>query len=124
MDGDTDLMFLPGGVAHMFEYGFAVSEYPGTYSVNAKGEVNTRFPTFGHPWPVMTLSRDATSLLLRPTGAGNGFMMGNRGGATILGGRGSYWPFRPVTLAEEMEMRGASKSDADRLSVIDVRCGV
>jgi hypothetical protein len=105
MDADTDLTFLPGGSAHMFEYGFAMSGYHGTYRINDKGEVTMQFPSFGHTWPIMILRRDSSSLLLQPKASGNDFVMGNRGGATIRSGQGSYWPFRPLSAADETKVR-------------------
>jgi hypothetical protein len=101
MDGDTDLTFLPGGAAHMVEYGDGVSDYDGTYSIDDEGDVTMSFPAFGHAWPVMTLRRDSVSLLLLPKNAADGFIMGNRGGVTFLSGQGSYWPFRPPGAAEK-----------------------
>jgi hypothetical protein len=53
----------------------------------------------------MTLQRDAKSLLLLPKQANAGFETGSRGGATFSAGQGSYWPFRPLTLAEELALR-------------------
>lgn len=51
----------------------------------------------------MMLERDATSLLLRPAKGEVGFVVGNRGGATLPGAGGSYWPFRMLTGADETE---------------------
>lgn len=98
MDGDSDLTFYAGGRAHMTEYGFAVNEYRGTYSVSADGIVTAVFPTFVDRWPPLELRRDATSLLLIPAKADSEFIMGNRGGAIVTSG---YWPFRPITAEEE-----------------------
>jgi hypothetical protein len=106
MDADTDLTFLPGGVVHLFEYGFGISSYRGTYAITDRGDVAAQVPKFGHPWPAMTLRHDARSLLLLPKqSADDDVVMGNRGGATVTPGQGSYWPFRPVTPAEERELR-------------------
>jgi hypothetical protein len=105
MDGDTDLTFLPGGAVRMIEYGFSVTQYPGSYTVTPAGDVTVKFPKFGHPWPLMTVRRDNVSLLLLPTEGKDLFVMGNRGGATIMAGQGSYWPFRPISVAEERELR-------------------
>jgi hypothetical protein len=99
IDGDTDLTFMPNGALRMFEYGYGVSGYRGTYKIDSAGRVTVRLPTFGHAWPAMWLQKDATSLLLTPARDGNGFVMGNRGGATFVQGQGTYWPFRPLGTA-------------------------
>lgn len=105
LDGDTDLTFLPNGALHMFEYGYAVSGYRGTYQIDSAGRVTAQLPTFGHTWPAMSLRRDATSLLLVPEQSGTEFVMGNRGGATFVGGQPTYWPFRPLNTTEEARVR-------------------
>jgi hypothetical protein len=104
-DGDTDLTFLPKAAVHMFEYGVGVSGYHGTYAIDPRGNITLQLPTFGHAWPVMLLQRDATSLLLVPAQNGNGLVMGNRGGATFAPGQRTYWPFRPLDAAEEVQVR-------------------
>ena len=55
----------------------------------------------------MSLERDVVSLRLRPEKRGMGFIMGNRSGATVMGGQGNYWPFRPVTAEEDLEIKKA-----------------
>jgi len=105
MDADTEMTFLPGGKAHMFEYGYALSRYHGTYRIDRQGTITASFPTFKHQWPVMLLRWDSTSLLLEPKATGDGLVMGNRGAATIREGQGSYWPFRPVSPKDEIEIR-------------------
>lgn len=104
MDSDTEITFLSNQTAHMTEYGFVVTTYKGTYRINPKGEVTGKFDAFKPEWPIMLLRKDSISLLLRPKN-GKDFVMGNRGGATIPGGKGSYWPFRPVPGREEAEIR-------------------
>jgi hypothetical protein len=101
MDGDTDLTFLPQGAVHMFEYGDAMAEYSGKYTIDADGVVTMSFPKFGQDWPKMMLRRDTASLLLKPTDDRTGLIIGNRGGATIPSDAGGYWPFRPVSVADE-----------------------
>jgi len=104
MDNDTEITFLPNRVVHMTEYGYTPISYKGTDSVDAKGEVKAKFNGFNHEWPVMLVQKDSASLLLSAK-SGPGFVMGNRGGAYIPGGKGSYWPFRPVSSTEEAEIR-------------------
>lgn len=111
MDCDTDLTFLPNGSIHMFEYGFAVSGYRGTYTMNSVGQVTVQLPTFRGPWPLMLMQKDSTSLLLMPAQNVNGIVMGNRGGATVVGGKGEYWPFRPVDATQEAYVRDRMKQD-------------
>jgi len=105
MDGDTDLTFLPNGAVHMFEYGDAVTGYYGTYAFDPGGNITLQLPTFGHGWPVMSMRKDATSLLFVAARDGNDLVMGNRGGATLAPTQGKYWPFRSLALAEEAEVR-------------------
>jgi len=109
MDADTDLTFLPNGKAHMFEYGFSLIAYHGTYHINELGGVTVNFPTYKHAWPLMQLRKDSKSLLLEPKAPGTEFQMGNRGGATIQSGQGKYWPFRPVSAKAEKEIRDQIK---------------
>ena len=104
MDSDTEITFLPNRVVHMTEYGYTPISYKGTYSVDAKGEVKAKFNRFNHEWPVMLVQKDSASLLLSAK-SGPEFVMGNRGGTYIPGGKGSYWPFRPVSPKEEAEIR-------------------
>jgi len=109
MDGDTDLTFLPNGAVHMFEYGIGVTGYRGTYAIDPGGNITLQLSTFPEAWPVMSMQKDATSLLLVPARNGNDFVMGNRGGVTFAPGQGTYWPFRPLGPAEEAEVRESIK---------------
>ncbi len=93
----------------MFEYGVDVSAYHGTYTVDSRGIIALQMPTFGHAWPVMVLQKDAMSLFLVPAKNGNGFVMGNRGGATFAPGQATYWPFRPLDPTEETRVRDRIK---------------
>jgi len=104
-DSDTEITFLPEQRVHMTEYGYVVNSYDGSYRIDASGEIMTKFEDFRHEWPVMLLQQDSTSLLLRPKDPKVGFVMGNRGGATILGDQGSYWPFRPISEQEQVEVK-------------------
>lgn len=99
-DCDTDLTFFPNGKVEMIEYGDGVEHYQGTYSVDSSGSFFVRFRDLGDDWPIMMLDRDSVSLRLRPK-HGIGFFTRNRGGATIVAGKGSYWPFRPLTADAE-----------------------
>jgi hypothetical protein len=90
-DCDSDLKFLPDGTIKMAEYGYALQNYEGTYQLADDGTITMR------------LTRDDTSLLLERADGKNGFIFGNRGGATIPASAGSYWPFRPpvATVSKE-----------------------
>ena len=105
MDSDTEITFLPEQRVHMTEYGYVVNSYEGSYGIDASGEVTAKFEGFRHEWPVMLLQQDSTSLLLRPKDARISFVMGNRGGATIPGDQGSYWPFRPIPAQEQADVK-------------------
>lgn len=110
MDSDTELTFLTNQTIYMTEYGYVITGYKGMYRINSKGEVTAKFDDFKHEWPIMLLQKDSISLLLRPKN-GLDFVMGNSGGATIPGGKGSYWPFRPVSASEETEIRRRISKD-------------
>jgi hypothetical protein len=103
-DSDTEITFFANGVAHMFEWGYALTSYTGTYRIQSDGRISVQFNHFDNDWPDMILERDTTSLLLRPAKGDVGFVMGNRGGATMPGTGGSYWPFRMLTGADETEV--------------------
>jgi hypothetical protein len=105
MDADTDITFLPEGRAHMNEYGYVWNVYEGSYHVDANGEITVKFKEFKREWPVMLLQQDSTSLLLQPKDPKTGFVMGNRGGAVLQGGRGTYWPFRPLPAQEQADVK-------------------
>jgi WD40 repeat protein len=101
MDSDTELTFYPDHTVHMFEWGFGLGSFKGSYSVGADGFVVARFAEFGEEWPVMVVYRDGDLLKLRPRDRDQDFVMGSRGGATLPAGKGSYWPFRMLTWEEE-----------------------
>jgi len=103
MDSDTELTFYPDGSVHMFEWGFGLMAYSGSYRY-PDGRVIVSFQEFEHGWPVMVIDRDEASLLLRPKDPHQEFVMGNRAGATLPGGKGSYWPFRMLTGDDEREV--------------------
>jgi hypothetical protein len=96
MDGDTNVTFLPRGAIQMTEYGYTVKSYEGTYQLDADGVMSLQLKGFKGGWPVMVLERDEKSLILRPKDPKQGFVMGGRGGSTIRGEDGSYWPFRLI----------------------------
>ena len=104
-DCDSEITFLPNHCAHMTEYGYAQDDYSGVYSFGSDGQITLACDGYGHPWPHLVLERDTDSLLLHPADADTGFVMGNRGGATLSGGLGSFWPFRPVSSEEQEVIR-------------------
>lgn len=97
MDADSDLTLYPGGRAHMSEYGFAVSEYRGTYAIDGNGIVNAVFPTFEEAYPLLELHRDFSSLFLIPHGDPE-YILDSSG--TPLAPRW-FFPFRQITVEEE-----------------------
>jgi len=104
-DCDTEITLLPDQVAYMHEHGYSVSGYRGTYEIEPDGQVTIDFSGYGHEWPVMLLQRDSTSLLLKRKDSDPNFIMGNRGGASVSSGQGTYWPFRPVSSDDEARIR-------------------
>jgi hypothetical protein len=104
-DCDTEITFLAGHEVIMTEYGNGVSQSKGIYSTDPSGQIEIKLEKLRHDWPSMILERDGISLRLRPEKRGMGFIIGNRGGATMRDRQGSYWPFRPVTVDEEQMIR-------------------
>ena len=84
-DVDTDLTFKPGGVVQMTMYGYAVSHYRGTYTIDSDGFVSVRFEDFERAWPLMVMEKDEQWLRLRPRDPNHA--------AVILS---NAWPFRQV----------------------------
>lgn len=104
MDSDTEMTFFPKNRVHMFEWGYTLASYSGRYEIQPDGRITVQLAGFNERWPEMLLDRDATSLLLRPAGPGQGFVMETRAGAYVPGDRGSYWPFRMLSANEEREV--------------------
>lgn len=104
MDSDTELTFYSDGTVHMFEWGFTLMSYKGTYALRPDGRIRVAFNDFDRDWPVMVLYAQADSLLLRPENPRDAFVMGNRAGATMPGGAGQYWPFRMLVGEEESDV--------------------
>ena len=96
MDCDTDVTLNADGTAVVTEYGYAVREYSGTYSVANSTELSLVLRDYDS-WPTMYVIPEDSDLLLMPTDSSGGFVMGNRAGATLPGGAGSFWPFRQLS---------------------------
>jgi hypothetical protein len=88
MDSDTEMTFFPKSVVHMFESGYTLASYSGRHEIQPDGRITVQLNGFNERWPEMLLDRDATSLLLRPADAAQGFVMGTRGGAYVPGDKG------------------------------------
>jgi hypothetical protein len=113
-DSDTELTFYPDHSVHMFEWGFGLSSYRGSYHVHQDGRIVARFKQFDQEWPVMVVYRDGDALMLRPWDTDVNFVMGNRGRATIPGGKRTYWPFRMITGDDEQNVLEMIKERAER----------
>jgi len=110
MDGDTDLYFGPENRVVMTEYGAVVSAYEGTFEISRDGEMTTHFPDCPFKWPTMLIGKDEQSFVLVGMSDGNP-VMGTRGGMTVMGSHGSYWPFRPA----KVEISAFKKRMEERL---------
>lgn len=103
MDCDTNIELNVDGGVMLTEYGYAISEYNGTYSITTAADSTRSVLTialedyFG-TWPAMAVYTDQSKLLLMPIDSSGGFIMGNRGGAYIPGDAGSFWPFRQIQI--------------------------
>lgn len=100
-DCDTEIELHSDGKTVLREYGYAINTYEGTYSVSTDTEEKPSELTFelnGHQgdWPNLILYRDQSKLLLMPTTDSTEFVFGNRSGAMVPGGAGSFWPFRRI----------------------------
>jgi len=104
MDSDSELTFFPNNSVHMFEWGYTLKNYTGTYQVEPTGRILIQFNEFDNDWPDMMLERDSDSLILRPAKTDQSFIMGNRGGAFLPSGKGSYWPFRMLIGEDEKQV--------------------
>jgi len=104
-DGDYDLMLARAGKLLMIEYGLGGTIFEGTYSIDRSGIVVVTVPSCGHNWPKMTLERDATSLLLSPIISPHDAATGPTDGYPW-----TSWPFRPLKLDEEVELRKELKA--------------
>lgn len=113
IDGDTELTFYPDQTVHMFEWGYSLSSYRGTYRVCGDCLVLC-FTDFGWQWPAMVCYRENSALLLRPRDSAVDFVMGNRGGATMPRDKGSYWPFRMLTGDAERKVLNMIKEHSER----------
>lgn len=99
-DCDTELQVLPGSKVKMIDYGVGVEAYRGSFRLDERGGVTLMLEGYGRAWPGMVLGGDSKSLVLSPVDSSQGFQMGNRGGATVSGRDGSYWPFRSIPIGE------------------------
>lgn len=95
-DCDTEIKLLPGGAAILTEFGDGVDAYNGTCSVGPASQLTLTLKNYVGTWPAMLVYQDGADLLLMPAGGPTGFVFGNRGGATVRGNAGSFWPFRQV----------------------------
>jgi hypothetical protein len=101
MDCDTDIELRPDGHAVLTEYGYAVRKYHGTYSTaagNGTSELTLALNGYRGTWPTMSVYVDESEILLIPAKGPTGFVFGNRGGATVPGDAGSFWPFRQIPI--------------------------
>jgi hypothetical protein len=46
MDSDTELTFFPHNAVHMFEWGYALASYRGTYQITSDGKITAQFKRF------------------------------------------------------------------------------
>lgn len=102
-DCDTNIELHADGNVVLTEYGYAISEYNGTYSITTAAdgtasELTISLKDYPGTWPVMAVYTDLSELLLMPTEGSAEFLFGNRGGATVPGGAGSFWPFRQIPI--------------------------
>ena len=99
MDSDTDIKLYAGGTVSLVEYGYAIAEYQGTYSIRDGSIIALTLAEYGS-WPKMVLARDGSFLQLTRADGRNDFRFGRRAGATVPGDAATFWPFRQIDSKE------------------------
>jgi hypothetical protein len=108
MDSDSRVRLLPGRRVIFTEYGYSVTMYAGTYTVDGESRIHLELQNYRHPWPAMRIGRDTKSLWIAPDKKA-GPEMGNRGGMVIPGGDKTYWPFRSIVPDHPSSRPGSSQ---------------
>jgi len=92
-DCRTDIILRADGSACLMEYGYALQEYKGSYSITNANEVVLALE--GYPeWPTMVLAEDESSLILLNKTGSTAYIFGKRAGSVIWGDPNKFWPFR------------------------------
>lgn len=92
-DCRTDIILRADGSASLLEYGYALQEFTGSYSITNANEVVLTLE--GYPeWPTMVLAEDKSSLILLNKTGSTAYIVGKRAGTVIWGDSNKFWPFR------------------------------
>jgi hypothetical protein len=101
-DCRTDIILRADGSASLLEYGYALQEYKGSYSITNANEVVLALE--GYPeWPTMVLAEDKSSLILQNKNGSTAFIFGKRSASSIWGDPNKFWPFRMESLDKKQE---------------------
>ncbi|MDZ4404592.1 hypothetical protein [Prosthecobacter sp.] len=93
MDSDSVISFEPDGKVVLGEYGVGIAGYRGTYQVAKDGSVSIALKGYVAKWPDMRFSNELGKMRLYAHKDGDGFVMGDRGGAFESGSMKRFWPF-------------------------------
>ena len=102
-DCDTNVELHADGNVELTEYRYGISNYVGTYSITTAvdgtaSELTMSLDGYLGTWPAMAVYTDRSEILLMPSEGSTEFTVGNRAGATVPEGAGSFWPFRQIPI--------------------------
>lgn len=104
MDSDAVISFELDGKVVLGEFGAGIAGYRGTYEVAKDGSVSIALKGYRSKWPKMKFSSEVGKMRLYAHKDGDGFVMGDRGGAVETGGMKRFWPFILVDGARTPEV--------------------
>lgn len=104
MDSDSVISFEPNGEVVLGEFGVGIAGYRGKYDVAKDGSVSVTLKGYRAKWPEMKFSNELGKMRLYAHKDGDGFVMGDRGGATEMKGMKRFWPFQLVDGARTPEV--------------------
>jgi hypothetical protein len=96
MDSDTDVLISTNHQAQLIQYGYTVTKYAGTYSVDDDGQIALDLAKYRRKWPVMRLSTAQGDFYLQTASGSTHFIMGDRAGATETPSMAPFWPFKLI----------------------------
>jgi len=101
MDSDSEIVLTTNHLVKVVEYGYAVQEYTGQYTIDTNGVISLTLKRYRSSWPKMALWVAGASYYLHPISGRSGFTMGDRAGATQTPDMKPFWPFKLVGAVPE-----------------------